>query len=133
VLVVARASCLLAKREAWAPSVPNSDEWTSRLASQSVSVAEDDSGIVGFMTLGEAGYIDLAYVRPDRIGTGAGSEIYKNVENASRELKQMRLFSDASEVAKPYLEQRAWVVKKTQRIKRNGISLTNHQMEKLFS
>lgn len=82
------------------------------------------------MTLGETGYIDLVYVRPDRIGTGAGSEIYKHVENASRELKQMRLFSDASEVAKPFLEKCGWIVKKTQRIKHNGISLTNHQMEK---
>ena len=121
------------QREAWAPSVPDTDKLRSRLASMIVLVAVDESGIVGFMTLDETGYIDLAFVRPDRIGTGVASEIYKRIEEASKEMGQTRLFSNASELAKPFFEKHGWAVSRTQQVERHGVNLTNHRMEKLFT
>lgn len=120
------------QREAWAPSVPDSDKLRSRLAAMVVLVAVDETGIVGFMTLDETGYIDLVFVRPDRIGSGVASEIYKRIEEASQELRQERLFANASELAKPFFEKHGWVVRRTRQVERNGVTMTSHQMEKLF-
>lgn len=120
------------QREAWAPAIPDTDTWKSRLAPMIVFVAEDDSGIVGFMTLEDNGYIDLAFVRPDRIATGVASELYKHVEETSRELQQERLFSDASEMARRFFDKRGWVVKRKRIIERDGVELTNYRMEKLL-
>ena len=120
------------QREAWAPSVPDAEKLKSRLATMIVLVAEDESGIVGFMTLDETGYIDLAFVRPDRIRTGVASEIYKRIEETSKERGQTRLFSSASELAKPFFEKHGWTVSQTQQVERHGVKMTNHRMEKVF-
>ena len=94
------------QREAWAPSIPDTDAWKSKLAPMIVFVAEDDSGIAGFMTLEDTGYIDLAFVRPDRIATGVGGKLYEHLEKTSRKkpilfLASLRLgarFSSSSEI-----------------------------------
>jgi len=95
-----------------------------------VLVAEDDTGVVGFMTVDETGYIDLAFVRPDRIRTGVATEIYKQIEMASKENGQTRLFSNASELAKPFFERHGWTVRRTQQVERDGVKMTNYRMEK---
>jgi len=95
-----------------------------------VLVAEDETGVVGFMTVDKTGYIDLAFVRPDRIGTGVASEIYKRIEMASKESGQTRLFSNASELAKPFFEKHGWTVCRTQQVERHGAKMTNYRMEK---
>lgn len=118
------------QREAWAPSVPGTEKFASRLAKMTVLVAEDETGVVGFMTVDKTGYIDLAFVRPDRIGTGVASEIYKRIEMASKESGQTRLFSNASELAKPFFEKHGWTVCRTQQVERHGAKMTNYRMEK---
>jgi len=118
------------QREAWAPSVPDTQKFASRLAKMTVLVAEDETGVVGFMTVDKTGYIDLAFVRPDRIGTGVASEIYKRIEMASKESGQTRLFSNASELAKPFFEKHGWTVCRTQQVERHGAKMTNYRMEK---
>ncbi len=49
-----------AQREAWAPTIPNVQQWVVRLADQRVVIAEDEAGMAGFMTMDKNGYIDLA-------------------------------------------------------------------------
>ena len=120
------------QREAWAPTVPDIGEFASRLATMTVTVAEDEGGVVGFMTLDETGYIDLAYVEPDRIGTGVGSAIYEHVEAESKRRGQARLFVNASEVAKPFFEKHGWTVTSTHQVECRGEELTSHRMEKLL-
>jgi putative acetyltransferase len=46
------------QRRAWAPCVPNVDDWRANLLSKSTHVAEDEKGVAGFMTLEPDGYID---------------------------------------------------------------------------
>lgn len=118
------------QREAWAPSVPDPDKFTSRLDKMTVLIAEDETGVVGFMTVDATGYIDLAFVRPDRIGTGVASKIYRRIEKVSKENGQARLFSDASELAKPFFEKHGWTVCRTQQVEHRGVKMTNHRMEK---
>lgn len=121
------------QREAWAPSVPDPETMRPRLEAMTVFVAEDDNDVVGFMTLDETGYIDLAFVRSDRIGSGIGSRLYESIEHASRDMELERLFTHASELAKPLFEKYGWVVCAQQQVERDGVMLTNYRMEKLLT
>ena len=121
------------QRKAWAPSIPDTESLRLRLAPIIVFVAEDRSGIVGFMTLDDTGYIDLAFVRPDRIGTGIGSLLYEQVEQVSQSQGLPRLFTNASKLAKPFFEKHGWSVSKQQEVDHRGVMLTNYRMEKLFT
>jgi putative acetyltransferase len=118
------------QREAWAPSVPDTAGFASRLAAMTVLVAEDETGVLGFMALDAAGCIDLAFVRPDRIGTGVASRIYTQLETVARASGQRRLFSDASELAKPFFKRHGWTVCRQQTVERRGVELTNYRMQK---
>ncbi|MDA1074759.1 MAG: GNAT family N-acetyltransferase [Proteobacteria bacterium] len=120
------------QREAWAPEVPNAQEWAARLGALHTFVAEDDAGIAGFMTLGEDGHIDLAYVRSDCIGRGVAQRLYEVIEAAAIDLKLKRLFSEASDLARRFFEKHGWRLIETRQVERYGVALTNHRMEKLF-
>lgn len=119
-----------AQRAAWAAEVPNANVWRDRLNAQTTYVAISDNQLIGYMTLADDGYIDLAFVRPDRIGTGVAKALYDAVEAKARELAAVRLYSEASFLAKRFFERQGWSVLKPQTIERHGVKLTNFVMEK---
>lgn len=121
-----------AQRAAWAVDVPDSDVWRDRLLAQPTFVAISDAQLVGYMTIAADGYIDLAFVRPDRIGTGVAKALYDAVEAKAIELGASRLYSEASYLAKRFFERQGWVVVKPQIIERHGVTLTNFVIEKLL-
>jgi putative acetyltransferase len=119
-----------AQREAWAPSVPEIEQWRVRLLAMSTFVAEEDARIAGFMTLEPDGHIDLAYVRADLIGRGVGRKMYASVLKEALATEISRLYSEVSESARPFFERQGWTLLETQTVTRNGVALTNHRMEK---
>jgi len=58
------------QREAWAPKLPNHEQWCQKLSMQEVFVAEDNAGLIGFMSLNNDGCIDLAFVKPAKLDNG---------------------------------------------------------------
>ena len=118
------------QREAWAPGVPETTDWRSRLNSQSVFVAESGGEIIGFMTVRPDGYVDLAFVAPDWAGTGVGGSLYSSVESEAMALGANRLHTQASLAARPFFERRGWSVVKAQTVERGGVTLENFVMEK---
>ncbi|MCJ8324967.1 MAG: GNAT family N-acetyltransferase [Rhizobiales bacterium] len=121
------------QRAAWAAEVPNSDVWCDRLNAQIAYVAVSDEQLVGYMTLADDGYIDLAFVRPDKIGTGVAKALYDAVEAKAIEFGASRLYSTASFLAKRFFERQGWSMLKQQTIERHGVELTNFAMEKRLS
>jgi len=118
------------QRNAWAPQPPDRDAWEARLRNQSCFMAVQDGVLVGFMTLTESGYLDLAFVEPRMIGRGIAHQIYDALEvfAASRDLTQ--LTTDASLVAAPFFVRHGWEVLKNQTVERNGVTLKNVSMMK---
>ncbi|MBP5856758.1 GNAT family N-acetyltransferase [Marivibrio halodurans] len=123
---------------AWAPAPPETAEWAARLGSMTTLIAvelaasddeEDGEGDpLGFMSLTDAGHIDLAYVRPDRFGTGVSDALYNAVLSVARTSGLRRLTTDASHLARRFFEKRGWHVLREQRPVRHGIALTNFRM-----
>lgn len=121
------------QRQAWAPSVPDSAEWTARLEQQIVFAADIDSRIAGFMTLREDGYIDLAFIKADAMNTGVGTALYDELESTASLLNIPRLHAFISESAKQFFLKRAWTLIKTQTIERRSVEITNNSMEKTLT
>lgn len=87
---------------------------------------------VGFMTLANDGYIDLAFVDPAHQRRGIGGLLYTQIEALAREAKMERLYSEASHLVRGLFEQKEWTVVQEQQIERAGVRLTNFLMEKRF-
>lgn len=120
------------QRAAWAPKVPDTDEWRERLRSATTLVAEDSEGLAGFLSLDDTGYLDLAYVREDRIGTGVAKALYDALLPRARAAGLSQLCTDASVMARRFFERQGWVVVREQHPVRRGVQLTNFRMQKVL-
>lgn len=90
-----------AQREQWVPARRIGADWTARLDRQAIIVAEDSAGIVAFMTLADAGYIDFAYILPESQGKGLFRRLYAEIEKLSHARRDPRLWVHASLAAMP--------------------------------
>lgn len=123
---------------AWSPAPPRTAEWAARLDGMMTLVAVDlaapdgreggEGDPLGFMSLTDAGHIDLAYVRPDRFGTGVSDALHDAISSIARTAGHRRLTTDASRLARRFFEKRGWHVVRAQRPVRQGIALTNFRM-----
>ncbi|MEM9472733.1 MAG: GNAT family N-acetyltransferase [Pseudomonadota bacterium] len=121
------------QRKAWADRVPDTSQWLARLNAQHTFVAEVNSEPVGFMTVDDAGHIDLAFVAPDRMGTGVADALYAAVEGQALQLGAGRLDTAASHLARSFFERHGWSVVKQQSVAISDVELINFVMEKRLS
>ncbi|MEO1039464.1 MAG: GNAT family N-acetyltransferase [Pseudomonadota bacterium] len=117
-----------AQRQAWSPAPWPDARFSQRIAGQHCRVGVDASGAAGFMTLTAEGRIDLAFVRPDRMGSGLAGALYEALLVTARQEGFSRLTVEASHLARPFFERRGWTLERSQTIERDGISLENHLM-----
>lgn len=118
---------------AWCATPPRGTGWHDRLSAHKTFVAEKDTALIGFMTLDETGYIDLAFVLPDHMGTGVATSLYVVLENHARAEKMARLTSQASLLAEPFFLRQGWHITKRQTVARHGVDLPNAWMAKSLS
>lgn len=119
------------QRRAWIAAPPSGALWAARLLqAQRTWVAHVAGEPVGFMTLADDGYIDLAFVAPGYQRRGVGDCIYTRIEAEARVAGITRLHSQASHLLKGLLDRRGWVVQRRQQVARAGVLLTNFVMEK---
>ncbi|MEM1285334.1 MAG: GNAT family N-acetyltransferase [Pseudomonadota bacterium] len=118
------------QRHAWAPSRPSGPDWQARLSGGATLVARIGNEPVGFMTLTEEGFIDLAFVDSAFQRRGIGKAVYAATEEKARAEGMERLHTQASHLVKGLFEAVGWEVVKQQTVERSGIQLTNFVMEK---
>jgi putative acetyltransferase len=116
------------QRAAWAPRVPEKGPWHARLSNAITLVAEDNSGITGFMSLEPSGYLDLAFVRTDRLGRGIAKALYETIVRQARGAKVKRLTTDASHMGCRFFERQGWRLMQEQTQVRHGVELSNFRM-----
>jgi putative acetyltransferase len=116
--------------EAWAPGVPDPEEWHARMAGRRTLVAEEGGEVVGFAELEYDGRLDMLYVRKDAVGRGVGRRLYKAVEQEARGQGLSWIFTEASITARPFFEQQGFRVVREQMVSRRGVSMANFVMER---
>lgn len=120
------------ERAAWAPDTPGPG-WEDRLLSGHCRVAEDADGqVIGFMTLGDDGYLDFAYVAADWMGRGVADAIYAEIEEIAAENRVAVLSTEASHLACRFFTRKGWETVARQSVIRSSTALTNFRMQKVL-
>ena len=115
---------------AWSPEAPTGVGWAARLAGAETVVATEGDVTVGFMSMDGDGYLDLAFVVPEAMGRGVADALYAVLEGRARASGRLRLSTEASLLAEPFLVRHGWRVVARQEVERQGVTLKNARMEK---
>ena len=116
------------ERSAWSPSAEIPPGWADRLGGQCVRVAEAVGAPIGFMTLTDTGYIDLAFVLPEWMGRGVADALLADIMRQAGLRGLPRLTTEASFLARSFFLRHGWQVDAEQRVERFGVELTNFRM-----
>ncbi|WP_298292740.1 GNAT family N-acetyltransferase [uncultured Litoreibacter sp.] len=118
------------QRTAWVPDERMPDSWPDKLARDTTFVSEEDGRITGFMQLLELSHVDMAYVAPDKMGTGTASDLYDKIEAEARKQGFTMMTTEASHLAKSFFAKQGWQVEAAQVVTRNGVEIPNFRMFK---
>lgn len=131
VQIGARDHYTQAQRDAWSPEPPVATaDSCARLEQAITRVACDtaDHRIVGFMSLLDTGYLDMAFVDPDHMGRGVADALHAALIAEARSRGFTRLTTDASHLARSFLTRHGWTLCAPETVTRNGVSLTRFRM-----
>lgn len=115
--------------DVWADGKVDIDKWDVSFREHYSVVAVDtykDGKIIGFGDIDKTGYLDRLYVHKDFQRQGIATAICDRLEQKVPGV----IVTHASITARPFFEQRGYVVAREQRVKRQSIYLTNYVMEK---
>lgn len=120
----------LAERRAWGGDTIDLPRWKDRLITLTGFIAEVGGEPVGFITVDQMGYIDLAFVLPSAAGKGIGSAILGRAEHLAMTQGATCLTTAASLAARPFFQKHGWVALKEEQVERGGVTLKRYQMQK---
>lgn len=98
------------QRRAWAPSPTPNPEKPDKLLHQRTWVSEEGKAVTGFMSLTDAGHLDMAFVLPDVMGKGHAAALYEALLSHAQAAGMTRMTVHASEYSRRFLARRGWVV-----------------------
>lgn len=117
--------------EAWARAASDLGGTSRIFDGRLVILAVDtDDRPLAFADLEADGHVDFLYAAPEASGTGAAGAVMDRIEAAARERVLARLYTEASERARPFLERRGFTVTARRDLTIDGVAIHNHAMEK---
>jgi putative acetyltransferase len=119
-----------AQRAAWSPAPRAGEAWAAHLGAQSVWLGETGGRPLGFLTLTDEGYVDLAYILAEAQGQGLFRRLYDALEGEARRRGIVRLWTDASLHAKGPFEAVGFTAAYAETVERAGEQLKRFRMEK---
>lgn len=119
-----------AQRAAWASAMDTPPDWSRRLSEEITLVAERDGRVAGFMTLGRDGFLDLAFVLPEAMGTGVAAALHDRVLVEADARGMTRLTTDASHLARRFFLKQGWRDLGERQVELGGTLLPSFGMEK---
>ena len=120
------------QRQAWAPrqTVPDGPD---KLLTQHCIVAERAGRIVGFMSLTDAGYLDMAFVLPEEMGKGTAAALHDAViTHATDTGLAARVTTHASHLFRRFLLRQGWQVVAAETVERDGERLDRFVMDRVL-
>jgi putative acetyltransferase len=100
-------------------------------AGASVLVAsEEGGGPVAYALIEPDGHFDHLYCNPDHAGHGLGTRLIEAAENLARQWGIKRLFTEASELARPVFARAGYDELHRRDLEINGVAIHNFAMEK---
>ena len=121
---------------AWAARHPGAERFLARAAEgHQIFVAESASGTVAAYSLLEPdGHLDMLYCHPDHTRRGLADALLDHSESHARAKGMSRLYTEASELARPAFERAGYVMQHRRdfTIEHDGreVAIHNYAMEK---
>ncbi|KRL87080.1 GNAT family N-acetyltransferase [Ligilactobacillus apodemi] len=112
---------------AWTKGNTDPTIWQQRLAKKYSLVAVEAGRIIGFGEIDESGYLGHLFVSADHLRREVATALCDRLEKFGGD----HIITHASLTARPFFEQRGYVVIKKQQVWREGVGLTNFVMEKI--
>ncbi|MFM7377635.1 MAG: GNAT family N-acetyltransferase [Erythrobacter sp.] len=121
--------------EAWSARVAQSERIAGAFAGDFVRVAVDEADTpVAYFVMETNGHLDMLYCHPDHGGRGLGLRLLAEAELAARALDLTRLFTEASELARPVFARAGYTLlhRRESAIPFEGreVAIHNYAMEK---
>jgi len=131
----ARAAYTSEQVEAWSARVAESARIAGAFQGDSVRVAVDEADSpVAYFVLEADGHLDMLYCHPDHGGRGLGQRLLAEAEQAARAIDVARLFTEASELARPVFAHAGYTLlhRRDFTIPHEGreVAINNYAMEK---
>ena len=89
--------------------------------------------VVGFASITQQGYLHSMFVHKDFQGKGIATILLNEIERYATATGIIRITSEVSLTARPFFEQRGYIVTEEQKRRANQLSLTNFWMAKNLS
>lgn len=117
---------------AWAPQRVDAEQERRRSGDgRLVLVAADQRGrIATFIDLEPDGHIDRLYCAPEAAGQGIATQLYEGAEAAARTQGIRQLFTEASELARPFFARKGFTVVERQDMVLRSVPIHNYRMVK---
>jgi putative acetyltransferase len=117
---------------AWAPTPPDIDRWSQRLANVTTLVAEAGKQLAGFLSYTDSGYIEFLYSSPHFSRQGVASQLFEAARSQLSEHGVTKLSTDASLEAMPFFKSKNFEIVEEQQVERHGQTfirfvMTNHR------
>ena len=106
--------------------------WQQRLASLQLLLAEDATGLLGFIGYATDGHIDMLFCAPRAARRGVASALYREVETRLRRLGVNHLRTEASLLAQPFFLHQGFISEAGEEVERAGVLLPRYRMSKTF-
>lgn len=124
--------------EVWAARHPGPERFIERVdAGHAILVAADaDDAPVAYALLEPDGHLDMLYCHPEHTRRGLADELLAQAESHARLLALTRLFTEASELARPAFERGGYTVTQRRDFDIDGpngpVPIHNYAMEKVL-
>lgn len=118
------------QRAAWMPVRRSGRDWTDRLSTQNIILAEAGGDILGFMSLAAIGYIDFAYIRPEAQRKGLFRQFLEQIVEKARSAGEPLFRVHASLSAEPAFSALGFRVRKREEVVMGAERLKRFEMEK---
>ena len=95
-----------------------------------IVATNQQSQIVGFSSITHQGYLHSMFIHKDFQGKGIATILLNEIERYATATGIIRITSEVSLTARPFFEQRGYIVTEEQKRRANQLSLTNFWMAK---
>ncbi|WP_299192443.1 GNAT family N-acetyltransferase [uncultured Erythrobacter sp.] len=118
--------------EVWASRHPGPERFLERaLSGHRIFVAADvEDQAVAYTLLEGDGHLDMLYCHPDHTRQGLADELLAHAEQDARSHEMTRLYTEASELARPAFERAGYSVTHRRDFEIEGVAIHNYAMEK---
>lgn len=117
---------------AWAARHPGAERFLQRAegGSRIMVASEADDRAVAYALLEPDGHLDMLYCHPDHTRQGLADQLLSHCEELARADSLARLYTEASELARPAFERTGYKVTHRRDFEIEGVRIHNYAMEK---